>query len=188
MTDNGRCDCMTDSEWFSVTEASEKVNVPVETIRRYIRLHSVHLRVKKLGKKYFIHESSLTVIEQIRALYDKGKNTDEVEEALSASGIPLTITMKNDDDEAMTVYVVDELQEIKQALKQQKQFNETLLKRLDQQQEYIKQSLERRDRQLMESLRATTEAKKEIEQSQLESAPTISRKKKKGFFVKWFGK
>src|SRR3954469_24963549 len=52
---------MTDNEWLTVSEASKKINIPVETIRRYIRSHNVHLRVKKLGKKYFIHDESVTV-------------------------------------------------------------------------------------------------------------------------------
>ena len=111
---------MTDNEWLTVSEASKKINIPVETIRRYIRSHNVHLRVKKLGKKYFIHDESMTVIEQIRVLYTEGKNTEEVENSLSASGVPLTITIKNDHDESVT----DELQEIRKELQEQRQFNE----------------------------------------------------------------
>jgi len=118
---------MTDNEWMTVSEASEKVNIPVETVRRYIRSHSVHLKVKKLGKKYSIHNDSLTVIKQIRVLYDHGKNVDEVEESLSASGIPMTFTVKNDNDEAMTVHVADELLEIKKVLQQQQEFNKALM-------------------------------------------------------------
>jgi len=51
---------------------------------------------------------------------------DEVEESLSASGIPMTFTVKND-DEVMTVHVADELQEIKKVLQQQQDFNKALM-------------------------------------------------------------
>lgn len=172
---------MTDNDWMTVSEVSEKVNIPVETIRRYIRSHSVHLKVKKLHKKYYIHDESMTVIEQIRALYAEGKNIEEVEETLTASGIPMTITVKNDNDEAMTVHLTDELQEIKQALQEQKQFNQQLLEQMKQQQEYISQSLEKRDQRLLESIRAMQEQK----QAQIETA---TAEQKKGFFARLFGK
>ncbi|MGX2962112.1 MerR family transcriptional regulator (plasmid) [Peribacillus sp. JNUCC 23] len=174
---------MADSEWFTVSEACEKINVPVETIRRYLRSHNVHLKVKKLGKKYFIHHDSLTVIKQIRALYDQGKNIDEVEESLSASGVAMTITVKSD-DESMTVHVADELQEIKRALQDQEKFNQALLQKLDEQNahiqsqhDYIKQSLERRDRELMQAI-------SESQQARIETATA----KQKGFFSRLFGK
>ncbi|NRL58356.1 helix-turn-helix domain-containing protein, partial [Salmonella enterica subsp. enterica serovar Typhi] len=99
---------MTDNEWMTVSEASEKLNIPVETVRRYIRSHSVHLRVKKQGKRYLLHDESMTVIQAIRGYYDRSMNADEVEEALSAQGIPMTITVKSDNDEAMTVHIADE--------------------------------------------------------------------------------
>lgn len=174
---------MTDNEWFTVSEASEKINIPVETIRRYIRSHNIHLRVKKLGKKYSIHDESMTVLSQIRALYDQGKNIDEVEETLSASGIPMTITVKNDDDESMTVMVADELQEIKRKLEQQEKFNDELMKRLDDRDRYIKESLEARDQRLMESIRLLQEQK----QTQLETA-TSQELKKRSFWTRLFSK
>lgn len=184
------CDSMTDNEWLTVSEVSEKINIPVETIRRYIRGHSVHLKVKKQGKKYFLHNDAMTVIKQIRAFYDRGMNADEVEENLSSSGIPMTITVKDDNDEAMTVHVADELKEIKRALKEQKQFNQMLLQKLDQQnehlqsqQDYIKQSLERRDQQLLESIRSVQEHK----QAEIEAAANLEESKK-GFFARLFGR
>lgn len=208
---------MTDNEWMTVSEVSEKVNIPVETIRRYIRSHSVHLKVKKLGKKYSIHESSLAVIEQIRALYDRGKNIDEVEEVLSASGIPMTITVKNDNDESMTVNVADELQAIKRRFEQQEkfneklqQFNESLLEQLNQQQLYFEKKFEelKYDRELISSLREGMEQRKlesaenenktdkqleDINQQLSEIQQTIKEvaptgQQKKGFFQRLFNK
>jgi len=164
---------MTDHEWISVSEASEKTNIAVETLRRYINRHHVHLRVKKLGKKYFIHDESMTVIERIRALYDAGKNKDEVEEALSMSGVPLTITVKNGHDESMTVHVNDELREIKRELQEQRQFNEQqklfnmqLLQELKNQQLFYEKKFEelKYDREFVTSLRGS------MEQRRLEAA------------------
>lgn len=172
-------DLMTDNEWITVSEVSEKVNIPVETIRRYIRSHSIHLRVKKQGKKYLIHNDCITAIKQIRTFYDRGMNVDEVEQNLSDSGIPMTITIKNNNDESMTVHVADELKEIKQALREQKEFNKSLLEQMKQQQEYIKESLEKRDKLLMESLNNALETKKQI---------AMTQQKKQGFFSRLFSK
>jgi excisionase family DNA binding protein len=172
---------MTESEWITVSEASEKLNIPVETIRRYIRSHSVHLKVKKQGKKYLLHNDSMTVIKQIRAFYDRSMTVDEVEENLSASGFPMTITVKNENDEAMTIRVADELQEIKKALDEQKDFNNKLLEKLNEQNEYIKESLEQRDQRLLSSIR-------DIQKTKLETAATQQKQDNKGFFARLFGK
>lgn len=169
---------MTDHEWLSVSEVSEKVNIPVETIRRYIRSHNVHLKVKKLHKKYYLHDEALTVVEQIRGLYAEGKNVEEVEEILSLKGVPMTLTVKNEDDERVTVHVADELKAIRQQLKEQNQFNIKLLEELKNQRDYIENSIEKRDRQLMELL-------KESQQARIEQAAT---QQKKGFFARLFGK
>lgn len=174
---------VTDKEWCTVSEMSNKVNIPVETIRRYIRAHSIHLKVKKINKKYYIHDESMTVIKQIRVFYDRGMKAEEVEENLSAHGVPVTITIQNDRDEPMTVHVAEELKEIKLRLEQQEKFNNELMKRLDERDKYIKESLERRDHQLIESLKATLEVK----QGQLEAAP-IKEEAKRGFFQRLFNK
>lgn len=47
-------------------------------------------------------------------------------------------------------------------MKRQEAFNERLMQRLDQQERYIEESLKKRDKQLMEALKETMEAKKMI--------------------------
>jgi DNA-binding transcriptional MerR regulator len=169
---------VTDNEWLSVSEVSEKVNIPVETIRRYIRSHNVHLKVKRLHKKYYLHDEALTVIERIRGLYADGKNVEEVEEALSLDGIPMTLTVENSGDERVTVHVADELKAIRQQLEEQKQFNIKLIEELKNQRDFIELSIEKRDRQLMEVL-------KENQQARIEQAAS---QEKKGFFSRLFTK
>lgn len=181
---------MTDNEWMTVSEASEKVNIPVETIRRYIRSHSVHLKVKKLGKKYSIRDDSMTVIKQIRVLYEQGKNVDEVEESLSASGIPMTFTVKDENDESMTVHVADELKQIKQALDEQQAFNELLMTEFKKQSHQINQLVDivSQDKKLFEQSRKLLDSIiNENKQAEIEAA-TAEQTEKKGFFQRLFGK
>ncbi|MGG3879616.1 MerR family transcriptional regulator [Bacillus smithii] len=173
---------MNDQEWMTVSEVSEKINVPVETVRRYLRQFSLYLKVKKMHKKYLIHDDSLTVLETIRQLYAEGKNAEEIENILATSGATMTITVQGD-DEWMTVNVAEELKDIKKSLEEQKQFNKQLLEQIQKQNEYINKRLEERDKLLMESLKQSLEKRRMmIEQTAAE------KETPKGFFARLFAK
>ncbi|HWK24746.1 MAG TPA: MerR family transcriptional regulator [Ureibacillus sp.] len=189
---------MSDSEWITVSEASKQLNIPAESLRRYIRSHSVHLKVKKLGKKYFIHDDSMTVIRRIRALYEQNKSVEEVEEALSASGVPMTFTVTNDDDSMMTVNVADELEQIKKELYEQKEFNRSLvhefknlLQEFQKQGEQLSQIVDvvNKDKKLLEENRDLLESIVNNQQAESEVATAEQKvEKKQSFFARWLGK
>lgn len=63
----------------------------------------------------------------------------------------------------------------------QQEFNQALVKKLDEQQQYIENKLEARDRQLMQALKETQEAKKLMLQEQ-----AAQSEKNKGFFSRFF--
>jgi DNA-binding transcriptional MerR regulator len=178
--------------WLLVSDISEKIGVPVETVRRYIRNHGVHLRVKKIHKKYEVHSESLDVFKQIRELYADGKNIQEVEQTLSNRGVPMTINVNVDDDESVTVSVADELQRMNEKLTQQEEFNKLLVEKLDQQQAEFKQELKQLERQLenkieqskVEELRIMREERVAM----IETSATQEQQQKKGFFKRLFGK
>jgi DNA-binding transcriptional MerR regulator len=179
------CKPMNDNEWITVSEVSEKINVPVETVRRYLRQFSLYLKVKKVHKKYLVHDDSLTVLETIRQQYAEGKNAEEIENFLATSGATMTITVKNDDDdEWVTVSVANELKDIKKALEEQKQLNQQLLEQIQKQNEYINNRLEERDKLLMESLKQTLEQRKMM----IEQAAAAEKDQSKGFFARLFSK
>ncbi len=64
------------------------------------------------------------------------------------------------------------------------EFNQELLKRLDQQQKYIDSRLEERDRKLLESIRESQEERKAL----LQIAASREEEKKKGLLSRLFGK
>ncbi|MRX57071.1 hypothetical protein HMPREF3291_00200 [Bacillus sp. HMSC76G11] len=180
---------MSDNDWLTVADVSEKIGIPVETIRRYIRNHSHHLKVRKLHKKYQLHDECVTVIEQIRELYSDGKSIDEVDRSLAASGVQLTINVEpeeHDRNRERDDRIEKQLLAMKTQLEQQQEFNHRLLERLDQQQKYIDNRLEDRDRKLMESIRQLQEEKK----ARLEAAASQEEEQtvKKGFWGRLFGK
>lgn len=182
---------MAGNEWLSVSDISEKIGIPVETIRRYIRSHGVHMKVKKIHKRYVVHSESLTVFKQIRELYADGKNVEEIEQTLSNRGVPMTVTVQLDDDEPMTVNVADELKRMNEKLEQQYQeqaeFNKVLLEQLQKQQTYIDEKLEKRDVLLVESLRVVMGERKAISETAV-SVEEEQQQQKKGFFARLFGK
>lgn len=94
--------------WIAVTDVAQRVDIPPETVRRYITRHSLHLQVKKGHKSYQIAESCVPVFVQIRQLYAEGKQIDEVESALLQLGKPTIITV-NESGESVNVNVVEAL-------------------------------------------------------------------------------
>jgi DNA-binding transcriptional MerR regulator len=94
--------------WLTVADVAQRVDIPPETVRRYITRHSLHLQVKKGHKSYQIAESCVPVFIQIRQLYTEGKQIDEVEAALLQLGKPTIITV-NDSGESVNVNVVEAL-------------------------------------------------------------------------------
>jgi DNA-binding transcriptional MerR regulator len=177
-----------ENEWLTVADVCASLDIPAETVRRYIRNHSIHLKAKKSHKKYLIHHDSLEVLRQIRELYAAGKSVDEIKDILTQKGVPATFTVEttNENDERVTVSVTDELQAIKTELEEQKRFNQLLLEQLHRQQKYIEQEmkriderLEERDRRLMESIRTLQKQKRErIEEAKKEE----NVKKRRGIF------
>ena len=83
-------------EWLTVTEVSEKLGIPSETIRRYISRHGINLYVRKGHKSYQIGEISLDTINQIRGLYGEGKQADEIDDILSRGNTTSIIEISED--------------------------------------------------------------------------------------------
>lgn len=102
------------NEWISVSEVAKKTNIPEATVRRYIREHGFHLRVKKGHKSYQIYHESIDTLNQIREMYGKGLNMDEVNNML-ADNKPMIITV-NEQDERMAVNVAEALMELKRSM------------------------------------------------------------------------
>lgn len=152
---------MNEKTWLSVSETSVMIDVPAETVRRYVRQHGKWLRLEKDGKRYLIHRESVKIIEEIRELYSQNHTIKEVDDRLSESGLSMTVTV-HDGDERVTVSVADELIKLNQALEQQNQFNQALLEGLKEQRDYIQRlenELQLRDQQQ----KALTEAREDAD-------------------------
>jgi hypothetical protein len=163
------------NDWLTVAEMEKETNIPHQTIRRYIKAHGHHLILKKKHKSYSISNKSIKVILQIRNMYSDGKTSEQVDEQLANSGIPMTISIEKD-HEQVNINFPDTLLEIKNnmeklqdRLEAQDDFNRLLIDKLAEQQEqiekqqnYILEKLAKRDEALLHSMREILEAKKLI--------------------------
>lgn len=81
-------------------------------------------------------------------------------------------------------YSTETVEKVFDEIEQLKEMNRQLLKRLDEQQEYIEERMSKRDAILMESLREVQETKKLMIEQRVEEE---KKKVRKGFF-RWFNK
>lgn len=172
------------SKYLSIAEIAELADIPNSTCRRYLASFESFFLVKGGSrlKKYEI--SSVDILKRIKQLYDEGMDTTEIHSVL-VNEFPLVIdNEKQEQKEKATttpgLATSEDIAEIKKALEQQQQFNEMLVKKLDEQNTYIKDSLDRRDKELIKSIREIQEAK------QL-TAASEEKPEKKGFFKRLFG-
>jgi hypothetical protein len=87
---------MNERKWYTVLEVEKEYNIPNATVRRYIRNHGHNLLLKKKGKSYIIAQDSIDVLKKIRELYGQGMGTEQIEEALRESNVPVTITVNDE--------------------------------------------------------------------------------------------
>lgn len=98
---------------------------------------------------------------RIKNLYDSGHETEQADKILRNEFATITDQeeSKEKEENLPTLATAEGIKEIKEALTQQQDFNKRLLAKLDQQEKHIKESIEKRDRQLMETLNTMQEEK-----------------------------
>ncbi|MEH7023633.1 MerR family transcriptional regulator [Priestia megaterium] len=183
------------SKWYMISELEDKTGIPHQTIRRYMERHPQHLTIRKRHKSYLVLESSIEIIEQIRNLYSKGMNAEQVDEELNASGLPIEYII-NDEKSVITMGTAFEalqegIRELHEKHEKQEKFNKKLIEKLQQQEEYIKNNVQKRDQQLISSIREQQEIKQlliEVKETQKQIAAANDEKAKKGWFTRLFNK
>lgn len=146
---------------YDTLTVSKMLGVQESTIRKYCALmqkHNYQFNKNPAGHRIF-YPKDIEVIKKIVDLKNSGSLTlaDAVKEILNSDISDITdispITNPNYDR------LLGEFEDFKN---EQQKFNQTLLEQLEKQQEYIKNSINERDRNLMFALRETMETKKQI--------------------------
>jgi len=183
-------------EWLSIKEMAEKTKIPDPSIRRYIEKFSSFFTHKGGARSKRYEDTGLKVLLRIKQLYDEGYETDGIDGILRKEFAVII-----DDDSVgenvekavtPTLATAEDMAEIKKALeeqrefnKQQQVFNQALIEKLNAQENYIKESLVKRDQQLLESMKQSMKE----QQAVAEMAATVEReqKVKSSFWSRLFG-
>src|SRR3954454_25177340 len=158
------------SKYLTIAELAEQADIPNSTCRRYLTSFESFFLVKGGSRLKKYEASAVDVLKRIKQLYEEGQDTNEIHNSL-VSDFPLVV---NDDEhekkeQAVTVpglATSEDIAEIKKALDEQKQFNQTLLEQLEEQYLYYEKKFEelKHDREFVSSL------KNSMEQRKIESA------------------
>lgn len=163
------------------------LGIKESTLRKYALIlqdAGYHFEVNGKGQRAY-YDRDVTVL---RRFIDVKKSPDmTLEQSANAvmtwveqSNMSLSVMPKNNNDERYN----EDIKELKEMINQQNTLILELMKRLDQQQTYIDNRLEERDKRLMESLRDSQEVKHQL----LQLAASHEEEKKKGFLARLFGK
>lgn len=174
-------------EWYTITELAEKTSIPDTTIRRYIAKFNDFFVFKGGSRSRRYEETAIKILVRIKNLFDSGYETEQVDATLR-NEFAMVVDGDKEEKESTTpaLATAEDILEIKEALKAQTEFNKLLVEKLEQQEQYIKESIERRDAQLMESIRAMQEERKLMIETA--AAAAAEKEEKKGFFARLFGK
>lgn len=157
---------MSEDGWFTLTDISKKLDIPYNSLARYVSRHFQHIKTKRKHAVIYVHVDSFDTLKMIQGLYGKRYTQKTVDQELLGRGIPITVEIE-DENRIQTLSVTlqgmkTELEALRKRWEQQEKFNQELLIGLEKQQQYIDERLEKRDRLLMESLKESMDARREI--------------------------
>lgn len=141
---------------LKVKEIAALLNESDNVIRNWIKELKNYIPIQKneVGYQLF-DDKAIEVMQTIHHLHrDRGYTVRQIELYLASGGKELPYTPPAGPD------VWKKLIEVEELLKQQNEFNQALVDRLDRQQEFIEKSIKDRDEQLMNTIRALQEGKK----------------------------
>lgn len=172
-------------EWYSILELAEKTGISEPSLRRYITKFHPYFMSKggNRAKKY--HSTAIDILLRIKKLYDAGYETSGLAEIIKNE---FPVIVSDDEDEKTkgilsvpalaTGEEVAELKkvlfEVNQKLAKQEEFNTLLIQKLEDQNRFIKESLENKAPLFLEKKMDEEEAAKPVEES------------KKGFWNRLF--
>lgn len=153
-------------KWLSISQLSEVVETPETTVRRYLNKFSKYFRHEQIGRGKKYHPEAIEILNRIALLYNEDYETTEIEDLLSKE-FAFTVDdepgSEHEDSKNKTTTqppMENMEKQFEEFKNQQEQFNRQLLQRLDEQQSYIQNSIEERDKKLMDGLREVQETKK----------------------------
>jgi len=162
---------------LTVKEVAQHIDESPHVIRNWLRELKNHIQTQKGGNNYhYFNNEAIERLLLIKELTrEQGYSLKQVDYFLSTGDDPLLPEREPEQDNK----ILQELQEMKDNFKRQEQFNQVLLQKLEEQNQYINDSINRRDQELMKTFQ-------EMEQARIEAS--ANKEKKKGFWARIFKK
>ncbi|CDQ42122.1 MerR family transcriptional regulator [Virgibacillus salexigens] len=151
-------------KWLSISQLSEVTGIPETTVRRYTNKFINYFRFEKRSRGKKFHPDSVEVLNRIAALYADDYEAIEIENAL-AKDFPIGVGEEKEETTKQPPVKSIE-QQFNEFKEQQERFNRELLNQMQEQQDYIKNSLDKRDKALMNTVNEMQETRKLLAASQ----------------------
>lgn len=173
-----------DNTLLTVKEAANLIDETPNVVRNWMADLKQFIPLKKNEAGYnLFDEEAIEVLKEIKQLHrQQNYSIKQINHYFSTGGEAYHLIPEKKAEEILTEEMQEmrkQIEELQENSKKQAEFNEQLVKRLDKQQEYIKNSLEERDKNLLETMDEIKKSKQE---------PQEEEKQKKGFFSWLFGK
>lgn len=172
---------------MSPSDVSVLLDIKESTLRKYaliLKDAGYHFQVNKNGQRWYYNKDVIAFKKLIEIKHNPDMTLEQAANAVVShfkqSDISLPITVESQSVERYS----EDLHELKETVQQQNILLQELMKKMDQQQQYINEKLEQRDRKLLESLRESQEVKQQL----LQIAAAAEEDRKKGFFARLFGR
>lgn len=168
---------------LTVKEAADAIGETATTVRNWMRELKPYIPLKKAENGYnLFDEEALESIRQIKQLHrEQGYSINQVKTYFDTGGEvfkPINTEEKLQKD----------IEELKEQMKKQLEFNKVLVERLEQQQTYIDEKLNERDRKLLEHIREQQEMKQQLAIAVEEKEKEKEKPKRVGIFRRLFSK
>lgn len=137
-------------EWLSVSQLSKILEVPETTTRRYLNNFDEYFRSEQRGRGKKYHPESIEILQRIATLYSTDYETSEIKKVL-AKEYAFTVEDSNQKSTTRQPPAYDIPGRFEEFKHQQEQFNKQLLKQLQEQQDYIRENIEKPDEVIQEA-------------------------------------
>jgi hypothetical protein len=132
---------------MSINELAKQLNIPLATLRRYLRQHSRLLHLAKEHRNYVIGEDTIHTLVQIREAYAEGLTTTEVDKRFLPADFDPEEMMDEPSVENETASFVKLLSDLEKAIIQRFEQQDQLLQSLAETAAANQSELTRRDQE-----------------------------------------
>ncbi|EOO22982.1 hypothetical protein ICM_06205 [Bacillus cereus BAG1X2-3] len=136
-------------KWLTISEIEKTTKIPYVTVKRYIRLHGHHLKIKKNENSYLISSDFIPLLLKLKLCYQEGKDTNQIEELLCYTRVIPEIKIDYR-EQSMVVNVTETLLHMNASLCDLNKKYDAIVNEFQKQKEYMDKKFTERDETLLQ--------------------------------------